>query len=109
MPQLYHPSSCPQEVQSFVDSSGTFNMKTTYMKPFVGDDGALHIVADRETINEQLRGLDLPRARTLTQVHVQSKHLRLVVKIRYLNSFGCELMPNCPYCINSMPCRCMGL
>jgi hypothetical protein len=66
--QLYHPSSAPQDTYSFIDSNGTFNMRTSHMRPYIGDDGALHLVADRETIQEQLMSLDLERARMLTQV-----------------------------------------
>lgn len=67
--QLYHPSSCPQETTSFMDEgNGSINMKTVYMRPFVADDGAVHLVADRDTIVAQLLSVDIVRARTLTQV-----------------------------------------
>lgn len=66
--QLYHPSSCPQDTFSFVESDGTFNMRSAQMRPFVGDDGVLHLVAERDTIQDQLLGLELDRARMLTQV-----------------------------------------
>jgi hypothetical protein len=70
--QLYHPSSAPQDTYSYIDSNGTFNMRTAHMRPYIGDDGALHLVADRETIQEQLLSLELERARMLTQVGTDS-------------------------------------
>ncbi|KAJ9527460.1 hypothetical protein QJQ45_025732 [Haematococcus lacustris] len=66
--QLYHPSSCPQETYSYIEHDGTFHMRTSYMKSYIGDDGALHLVADRDIIVEQLQALDVSRARMLTQV-----------------------------------------
>ncbi len=35
---------------------------------FISDDGCLHVVADRHTLREGLRGLDFERARVLTRV-----------------------------------------
>uniref|UniRef100_A0A7S3QVQ9 DUF4460 domain-containing protein n=1 Tax=Dunaliella tertiolecta TaxID=3047 RepID=A0A7S3QVQ9_DUNTE len=66
--QLYHTSACPQEAYSFVDDNGVFKMRTEHMKAYVGDDGALHLVADRSTLKEQIYSLDLERARMLTKV-----------------------------------------
>ncbi len=66
--QLYHPTSCPQEAYSYVDDNGNFNMRTSYMKAFVGDDGTVHLVADKETIIDQLQAVDMTRARMLTKV-----------------------------------------
>eukprot|EP00983_Pelagomonas_calceolata_P052536 1142877-Pelagomonas_calceolata.AAC.7 len=43
-------------------------MRTEHMKAYVGDDGALHLVADRSTLKEQIYSLDLERARMLTKV-----------------------------------------
>lgn len=66
--QLYHPELCPQETYSYVDDEGDFNMRTSYMKSYIGDDGAVHLVADKHTITEQLMAVDVDRARMLTQV-----------------------------------------
>lgn len=66
--QLYHTSACPQEAYSYVDDTGIFGMRTEHMKAFVGDDGSLHLVADRESLKDQIYSLDLERARMLTKV-----------------------------------------
>ena len=66
--QLYHTSACPQEAYSFVDENGTFGMRTEHMKAHVGDDGVLHLVANRNTLKDQIYSLDLERARMLTKV-----------------------------------------
>jgi hypothetical protein len=65
--QLYHTSACPQEAYSFVDENGVFSMRSEHMKAYVGDDGSIHLVANRETLKEQINSLDLSRARMLTK------------------------------------------
>jgi hypothetical protein len=55
-PKLYHPAVCPQEAYSYVDASGNFSMTTSYIRSYVGDDGAIHIVADRASVKDQVRG-----------------------------------------------------
>ena len=56
-------------MHSHLDEHGNFiRMETSHMKSFIGDDGVLHVVADRETIKEQLQALDLPKARTFSEV-----------------------------------------
>jgi len=71
--QLYHASACPQEAYSFVDENGVFGMRTEHMKAHVGDDGSLHLVADRDTLKAQIYSLDLDRARMLTKVSCRAR------------------------------------
>jgi hypothetical protein len=66
--QLYPPALSPQESTAFVDENGMFSMRTQYMRAYVGDDGCVHVVAEKETMSKQLRALDLSHARTLTYV-----------------------------------------
>lgn len=66
--QLYHPHSCPVESTSYVDEHGFYNMKTSYMRSFIADDGCVHLVADRMSIKQQVMSVDLERARMLTKV-----------------------------------------
>lgn len=47
---------------------GNFNMQSSHMRAFISDDGTVHVVADRATINHQLMDIDLERARALTRV-----------------------------------------
>ncbi len=51
-----------------MDEDGSFNMRTSYMKSYIGDDGAVHLVADKDSMREQLLSIDMTRARMLTQV-----------------------------------------
>ncbi|KAG1674586.1 hypothetical protein FOA52_001835 [Chlamydomonas sp. UWO 241] len=77
--QLYPPALSPQESTAFVDENGMFSMRTEYMRAYVADDGCVHVVAQRETMAKQLRGLDLSHARTLTTVtHFWARRMREV-------------------------------
>ena len=66
--QLYHPDSCPVASTGFMDENGVFDVRMEPMKAYVADDGVLHVVGERRTIRQQIRGLDLGRARVLTRV-----------------------------------------
>lgn len=66
--QLYHPDMCPVESFTQRDEAGNYRMKTSYMKSYVADDGTVHLVADSNSIKEQIYGLDLERARMLSFV-----------------------------------------
>lgn len=58
---------------------GHFSMRTEVMKAYIADDGCVHIVANRAHMAEQLTGLDLDRARTLTNVtHHWARRMREV-------------------------------
>ena len=52
-----------------MDDSGLFRFETEPMRAYIGDDGRIHAVADMGSLTQQLSGLDLERARTLTQVN----------------------------------------
>ena len=54
--------------KSYYDEGGTFRFETENMRAYIGDDGRIHVVADPDSMTQQLAGLDLERARTLTQV-----------------------------------------
>ncbi len=66
--QLYHPDSCPMESVGAMDENGVFTLREEPMRAYVADDGVLHVVAERRTIRQQIRSLDLGRARVLTRV-----------------------------------------
>ncbi len=65
--RLYHPDSCPFDTYRFREG-GPLDMNTPSMPSYVGDDGCLHIVADRNSITQSLLELDLERARLLTRL-----------------------------------------
>lgn len=52
--QLYHPDMCPVESYAYMDEAGNYQMKTSYMKSYIADDGTVHLVADSSTICEQV-------------------------------------------------------
>ncbi|GLI69251.1 hypothetical protein VaNZ11_013828, partial [Volvox africanus] len=66
--QLYHPDMCPVESYAYMDEHGEYQMQTSYMKSYIADDGTVHLVADSTTIREQIKALDLDRARMLAFV-----------------------------------------
>eukprot|EP00887_Chlorella_sp_A99_P008131 scaffold12.g8131.t1 len=66
--QLYHPDSCPLDTLTFIESDGSFNMRTAPLTSHVADDGTLHVVADRGSIQEAVGRLDLGRARLLARL-----------------------------------------
>ena len=66
-PVCYSLQLCPKESTSFIDETGSFNMKVQYMRAHIADDGTIHIAADRATMKQQLASVDLDRARTLTK------------------------------------------
>ncbi|BDA42157.1 hypothetical protein COCOBI_03-0420 [Coccomyxa sp. Obi] len=66
--RLYHPDSAPFDTSSFLDPSGSYNLRTSCIESYVADDGCLHIVADRHRIQEAVASLDLHRARLLTRL-----------------------------------------
>ncbi|KAK9901712.1 hypothetical protein WJX75_009812 [Coccomyxa subellipsoidea] len=66
--RLYHPDSAPFDTSSFLDNSGSYNLRTNCIESYVADDGCLHIVADRHRIQEAVSRLDLGRARLLTRL-----------------------------------------
>lgn len=51
-----------------MDENGAYQMQTSYMKSYIADDGTVHLVADSTTIREQIKALDLDRARMLAFV-----------------------------------------
>lgn len=67
LPRIHHPQLCPKESTSYLDEKGLFNMRTELMRAYIGDDGRIHVVTERGSIQQQLAALDLERARTLTQ------------------------------------------
>ncbi|KAG2489643.1 hypothetical protein HYH03_011922 [Edaphochlamys debaryana] len=66
--QLYHPDMCPVESYAYMDEQGEYQMQTSYMKSYIADDGTVHLVADSSTIRDQIKALDLDRARMLAFV-----------------------------------------
>jgi hypothetical protein len=66
---VYHPDACPLGgfgLHSDVDALGMGAGQI--MASHVGDDGCLHVVADRLGLREALMSMDLDRARVLTKV-----------------------------------------
>ena len=67
---VYHPDNCPLGgglgIEDEMAGLGLNGTGTT--TSHVADDGCLHVVADRSTLREALRAMDLDRARVLTKV-----------------------------------------
>eukprot|EP01024_Parvocaulis_polyphysoides_P030148 TRINITY_DN27393_c0_g1_i1.p1 TRINITY_DN27393_c0_g1~~TRINITY_DN27393_c0_g1_i1.p1 ORF type:complete len:447 (-),score=52.08 TRINITY_DN27393_c0_g1_i1:11-1288(-) len=66
--RLYHSKNCPYETYSWIDEKGEFNVKTGKMHSYIGEDGILHIIADRSSTRRQIQALDLGRARLLSKL-----------------------------------------
>lgn len=66
---VYHPDNCPVAGFGMADDDGGLGVGSSgWRQSRVADDGCLHVVADRATLREALRMLDLERARVLTKV-----------------------------------------
>lgn len=66
--RLYHPEACPMDTIGYMDDDGALNLRSCLMKSHGGDDGTLHIVANADTLAEEVANLDLHRARLLTRL-----------------------------------------
>eukprot|EP01025_Chloroclados_australasicus_P055430 TRINITY_DN670_c0_g1_i1.p1 TRINITY_DN670_c0_g1~~TRINITY_DN670_c0_g1_i1.p1 ORF type:complete len:580 (-),score=66.70 TRINITY_DN670_c0_g1_i1:565-2304(-) len=66
--RLYHSKNCPYETYSWIDDKGEFNVKTGKMHSYIGEDGVLHVIADRSSTKRQIQALDLARARLLSKL-----------------------------------------
>ncbi|KAK9846014.1 hypothetical protein WJX81_008468 [Elliptochloris bilobata] len=65
--RLYHPESAPMDLLDY-GGQGDDRSRPGTIQSFVADDGCLHIVADRASIQAAVAGLDLERARLLTRL-----------------------------------------
>jgi hypothetical protein len=71
---VYHPDNCPLGGLGIEDElTGLGLTGSGTMTSHVGDDGCLHVVAERSTLREALRAMDLDRARVLTKVRLGVK------------------------------------
>jgi len=52
----------------FLFPAGATVTFTSHMRPYVGDNGKVHLVAERETLRDQIYAVDLASARTRTEV-----------------------------------------
>uniref|UniRef100_A0A061QW88 Uncharacterized protein n=1 Tax=Tetraselmis sp. GSL018 TaxID=582737 RepID=A0A061QW88_9CHLO len=67
--RLYHPDAAPMDTVVYKDDdSGAVNMEAGTMRSHVGDDGVVHLVADRATMRAAIRALDISRAQLLTRL-----------------------------------------
>ena len=66
--RLYHPESAPFDTTPAMEADGRLGLRPSAMRSHVGQDGSLHVVADRTRISQAFAQMDLDHARMLTRL-----------------------------------------